>query len=71
MTTAVKKVTNTQVNDFCKPLLDHLASELAKEYVRLIKQSANAEQNNDNTEINTCVLPFTPVIAQKVNVKRA
>lgn len=71
MKTAVKDVPNNQVNNSCKPLLDHLASELAKEYVRLTKQSVNAEQNNNNTEKNTCVLPFTPAIAQKVNVKRA
>ena len=56
---------------YSKPLLDHLASELAKEYVRLIKQSATEEQNTINTENNSCVLEFTPATAQKASVKRA
>lgn len=54
----------------CQPLLDHLAAELAKEYVQLMKESAVTNQilemNND-----TCVLQFTPPTAQKANFKRA
>ena len=69
--TMKRSVLNSQVNDSCKPLLDHLASELAKEYVRLMKQSTAEEHNSTNTENNTCVLPFTPAIAQKASAKRA
>ena len=50
MKKAIRNVPNKQANDFCKPLLDHLASELAKEYVRLIKQSVNAKQNEQHGE---------------------
>ena len=54
----------------CRPLLDHLAAELAKEYIQLMKESA---VNNLNTDMDndTCVLQFTPATAQKANVKRA
>ena len=72
MKTAInnKTVATNLVDESCKPLLDHLASELAKEYVRLIEQSADDEQCN-NTENSTCVLQFMPATAQKANVKRA
>ena len=72
MKTAInnKTVATNLVDESCKPLLDHLASELAKEYVRLIEQSADDEQYN-NTENSTCVLQFMPATAQKANVKRA
>ena len=33
MKAAYKDITNSQIDDSCKQLLDHLASELAKEYV--------------------------------------
>ena len=71
MKTAFKDNPNAQFDDSCKPLLDHLASELAKEYVRLMKQSAAEEQNTINTENNACVLQFTPATAQKASAKRA
>ena len=70
MKAAYKDITNSQIDDSCKPLLDHLASELAKEYVRLMKQSANINQNT-NEENDTCVLQFTPATAQKASAKRA
>ena len=50
------------------PLLDHLAAELAKEYVRLMKQS---EETNHIMESDNCVLQFTPDTAQKANVLKA
>lgn len=58
-------------NETCNPLnplLDHLAAELAKEYVRLIKQS---KDTNQIMESDNCVLQFTPDIAQKANVLKA
>ena len=50
------------------PLLDHLAAELAREYVRLMKQS---EESNKIMESDKCVPQFTPDTAQKVNVLKA
>ena len=71
MKTAFKDTLDAQFGDSCKPLLDHLASELAKEYVRLMKQSAAEEQKTIIMENNACVLQFTPAIAQRVSAKRA
>ena len=59
-----------QLSSSSRPLLDHLAAELAKEYVRLMKQSSAADQQS-NEEKNSCVLQYTPATAQKVNVKKA
>ena len=58
-------------NESCNPLnplLDHLAAELAREYVRLMKQS---KESNQIMESDKCVLQFTPDTAQKVNVLKA
>ena len=66
----VKENQFDQLSSSSRPLLDHLAAELAKEYVRLMKQSTAADQL-PNEEKNSCVLQFTPATVQKVNVKRA
>jgi len=59
-----------QTDISCRPLLDHLAAELAKEYVRLMKMSATESQNTTE-ETYSCELQFMPATAQKVNVRRA
>ena len=70
MKTSPNNIHDSRLHDSCKPLLDHLAAELAKEYVRLMKQPAD-EHNSPNGEDKSCVLPFTPATAQRANAKRA
>ena len=64
----IKAPTRNEPLNPLNPLRDHLAAELAKEYVRLIKQSS---ETNKIMESDKCVLQFMPDTAQKTNVLKA
>ena len=64
----LKASTKNETCNPLNPLLDHLAAELAKEYVRLMQQS---KETKPIMEGDKCVLQFTPDTAQKANVLKA